>query len=144
MTRFNDLDSDLSFAEKPHGKPYHARAEMGQQRQQQIFDCLADGPLTVAQLVAKTGFSITSVTYYLRRLTRSPRIVRITGYAPKMVAGRRAVFYGQGSDPDCLPPVMTDEERDAAIDRHAVQRSVEKSIAQATSRQHTWLSSLGL
>jgi hypothetical protein len=141
---FTELDRDPSFVALPHSGSIHARAEMGRQRQQQIFDCLANGPLTVAQLVAKTGIGITSVGYYLRRMMTAPRVVRVTGFAPRMVAGRRAVFYGQGSAPDAQPPVMTDDERDSLIDRNAVQRSVAKSIALATSRPHSWLSSLGL
>jgi len=104
--------------------------------------------MTTAELRVLMGVSDRSVNNYLNQLGNEPRLVRIAAYRG------RAPLYGLGSAPDApfankrlmALPAKDEDELDLCDRRDAQMRAdlVRQAVEQATSRQQSWASALGL
>lgn len=132
------------------------RTKLGIRQRQEVFDALADGPMTSDQIELLTGLKSTSVTHYLRQLRglstktgNGPRCAYIYDYPDKLfIAGRLAPRYAQGTLPDAPEPTAKGRprltDRDASRDALARARLARDAVESAVSKPQHWYSGLGL
>jgi hypothetical protein len=125
-------------------KPTHYLVVRTATFRRKVLELLAERrrtPHEMAQSIGTTNDNARNILLKMRK--EVPKLVYIADFTPTSGSGRRTPIYALGDLPD-----KTDRSevigKIVARESASVRQEVDQAIEQATSRQQTWVSALGL